>query len=121
LEIKAYGQNDSSKPQGKDYRYLSEDSIDPSLNTENFISLDPLLGISENGVTDEGRGAGHIIMDAMNIEHWKQLGQFLEEHSIKVHQIIFTAIVFPDPEFFEKDKEMIKTQVGMLEKKGETC
>jgi hypothetical protein len=70
--------------------YLGEGEIQMDWNKENFISIDPYLGIQASGETDV-RGAGHIIMNAEKGEHWIELAQFLQRNKVKIDQIIFTT------------------------------
>lgn len=99
---------------------FSSSPIDHKKNKENFISIDPILGISPDMVEigGSGRGAGHIVMDATNFDHWKQLAEFLKQNNIKVHQIIFTAGMGGPAVNLELNPELVKTQLSMLESSG---
>jgi|GEM_PF-4413085 len=98
-------QNDQSRPNNDDFwEHFAQDTIDHSNNNDNFISIDPLLGIEEEDmlIPSSGRGAGHIIMDARNPNHWMQLFDFLDEQKVMVSRVINTAMLSAD-EIFVKD------------------
>jgi hypothetical protein len=114
--------NDSSRPTDNDLLdHLPQDKIDHTINRENFISIDPYLGISEKikEIPGSGRGAGHIIMDANNLEHWQQLANFLKQNNIKIHQIIITAGMEYPEKLIEFQPQIIKIQLGILEPSGQ--
>lgn len=116
--------NDSARPITDDYwKLLATDTINHNLNTENYISIDPLLGIKadeEEGYLyrSSGRGAGHFIMDAMNPEHWEQFSDFLKQNNIQLHQIIFTAGMGDPVNSLHKKDTILSNQVGILEPTG---
>lgn len=110
--------NDPSRPVYDDFwDDLDEAKIDYGINKENYISIDPLLGITCNKAVN--RGAGHIIMDAMNSKHWQQFAEFLKGNSLKIHQIIFTAgMGDPQTSLLEKNNTILPTQLEILEPTG---
>ncbi|MBX9977021.1 MAG: hypothetical protein K2X98_02075, partial [Alphaproteobacteria bacterium] len=83
--------------------------------SENFISIDPILGIGKGYHADQ-RGAGHVIMDAQNTRHWEQLGRFFDKYNVKISQIIFTSIVSPEfmmmhkPRIFDVYMNLLKSE-----------
>jgi hypothetical protein len=109
--------NDDSRPQDQDFwQHLGKDKIDYSLLNENFISIDPLLGISgyPNSTKVDSRGAGHIYMDAMNSYSWKKFADFLKQNGVKLYQIIYTAGMGDSISRPEHHKEDLQVHLGML-------
>lgn len=106
------------RPNGKDFSendnifnsFLSEEI------SENFISIDPVLGIGRGYHADQ-RGAGHMVMDALNAQHWSQLGEFLSAYKIKISQIIFTSIVNPEHMLIHNPR-VFNLYMGLLKDKG---
>lgn len=119
--------NDSSRPNSEsDWNSFGHMlPLNYDANSENFISIDPLLGIpstilegSAHNSNLIGRGAGHLVMDAMKLEHWRQLAKFFEINNIKIHQIIFTTGMGSPTSSLEFSPEFFATQLSMLEAKG---
>jgi len=111
--------NDASKPKFSDFIHVDA-PIQQSAITDNYLSIDPLLGIrtpyQQDDVLDlvSCKGAGHIIMDAMNLHHWEQLHEFLSQINIQARQIIFTGGMGNPQKILFKKHPMLKTQLGML-------
>jgi len=111
--------NDASKPKSLDFVHV-DTPIQQSVITDNYLSIDPLLGIraphQQGDVLDQisCKGAGHIIMDAMNLYHWEQLHKFLNQINIQARQIIFTGGMGNPQKIFYRKHPMLKAQLGML-------
>lgn len=112
--------NDASKPKFSDFIHVNT-PIQQSAVTDNYLSIDPLLGIPPPYQQNDSfisqvscKGAGHIIMDAMNPYHWTQLHELLNRINIQAHQIIFTAGMGNPQKILFKKHPMLKAQLGML-------
>ncbi|HXW53573.1 MAG TPA: hypothetical protein VEL47_05670 [Myxococcota bacterium] len=84
--------NDPSRPAVDDFDNLETEKLDSNKTADNYISLDRYLGMPASRDPDL-RGAGHIMMDAQDAKNWEQLFDFLDAQQVKLHQIIFTAMI----------------------------
>lgn len=110
--------NNPSKPTGEDYNDsligLDKLQINHQLNSDNYLSIDPCLGIRFKGQWDTGRGAGHFVMDAMDPNNWQDFCDFLKQNELSVHQMIFTAGMGSPQESFEAKDGILSAQLQVL-------